>query len=521
MIGMLAISLPFLASNHLLETIVVVLLAAAYNSCLYVWSLIRHRWFASKAIILAVDIVLLALLIGLSNDGFSSPYITLLLFPIMFSALWFGSSTSLVVGITESVVAGLWLLLVSLTADWSKIATNFGFRMLLFLLVGLYLARLTREQRHEKHNIMDKDLQIDQERQQLLALINIIGDAVLVVDQQGNINMFNEMTAHLTGSQYALVGKPLSEVFPMHDEKGQLIDPLSITSASTLRRRDLKLALNDGSIINVEVDISPYIVNSTNRGFIVILRDISKEKTLEEEQEDFISVASHELRTPLAIVEANISNSLAAPDTQVAPAIRNMLTGAHNNVGFLSNIIDDLTTLSKAKQDALEVDVDPLNPGALLDELHADFAPQAQAKGLTVSVNVSPEVTPILTSSFRIKQVLHNFITNAIKYTQSGSITLSVANAPHGNGTIVFSISDTGIGISLSDQKKVFTKFFRSEAHETQQSNGTGLGLYIASQLAQRLNGKVWFESELNKGSTFYLEVPPYSQLKKDGLKPA
>jgi signal transduction histidine kinase len=242
------------------------------------------------------------------------------------------------------------------------------------------------------------------------------------------------------------------------------------------------------------------------------LRDITKEKTLEEQQEEFISVASHELRTPLAIAEANLSNTMSSPDLPPNVAIRDPLKQAHNNIIFLSNIIDDLTTLAFAEQEALNIDLKPVLPQELVQEIVHEHAHAARAKGLQLVVANATNVRPILTSSYRIKQVLQNYVTNAIKYSDSGTITVSVDNARQEHDGVIFCVRDTGIGIPISDQKKIFTKFFRSEEFRTRKYGGTGLGLYICARLAKRLRGKVWFESELKKGSSFYLQVPPYNQ---------
>ena len=196
--------------------------------------------------------------------------------------------------------------------------------------------------------------------------------------------------------------------------------------------------------------------------------------------------------------------------------MRDKLKQTHDNIIFLSSIIDDLTTLAMAEQEALQVDLKPVEPMKLIREVADSFMADARKKGLQLVVENSGGVRPILTSRYRIKQVLQNYVSNAIKYTAKGTVTIAVENAKEEKEGVIFGVKDTGIGISISDQKKVFTKFFRSEDFRTRTSGGTGLGLYICATLAKRLNGKVWFESELKKGSTFYLQVPPFSQLKED-----
>ncbi|MBI4101239.1 hypothetical protein HY441_02085 [Candidatus Microgenomates bacterium] len=126
------------------------------------------------------------------------------------------------------------------------------------------------------------------------------------------------------------------------------------------------------------------------------------------------------------------------------------------------------------------------------------------------------QAPPVLTSELYVHEILQNFISNAIKYTQHGSITLSAVAAEKGG--VRFSVKDTGIGLSATDKKKIFQKFYRSEDFRTRKTRGTGLGLYITVKLAERINGKIWFDSQLNQGSTFYLEVPPIGA-RRESLK--
>ena len=519
LIAAVAISFPFLADQNARFVIILLILAILYNAALHIPAVLHQRWVTAKPTVLAFDCFFIYLLIWQSNSGLSSPYVSLFIFPIISSAFWYGIAASIITAASQSVITISLLWTSTASAVRYKEIREFVFRMFLFSMVGMYIGYLTRSDRRERLDLAEKDMQINQERQQLLALINNMNDAVLVVDQLGNIGLFNDSTARLVGSQYALVGKQLVDIFPLKDKDGKPANVLDQQGSGSMRRRDLKMYMSDGTTLKIEADISPYIVNQKSHGFIVILRDITKEKTLEDQQEEFISVASHEMRTPLAIAEGNVSNALASRDMPPDIAIRDMLTQAHNNIMFLSNIIDDLTTLAKAERDILEVDLDPLNPAEFIQELGEEYQSQAREKGLELKIDIRGDIQPILTSRYRIKQIIQNFLTNALKYTKEGTITLSVENARHENEGVIFSVKDSGIGIDVSDQKKLFTKFFRSEDYRTRESGGTGLGLYITKKLAERLNGQIWFESELKKGSTFYLQVPPYSQLKKDHSK--
>jgi signal transduction histidine kinase len=248
----------------------------------------------------------------------------------------------------------------------------------------------------------------------------------------------------------------------------------------------------------------------------------SEDKTVAEEREEFIAVASHELRTPLAIAESDVSTLLSPSYLPQNEESVSMLNGALRSLTQLSHIISDLTNLSQIEDEKFDIELEPLNPVALLQEFDADYKEQAKAKGINLSVGIvdTVESTSILTSRYVVQEILTIFISNAIKFTDSGSVTLALVPSSN-KGGITFSVKDTGIGISQSDQKKIFEKFFQSEHYSQRVHGGTGLGLYIAKRLATRITANIWFDSELGRGSTFYLWVPPYSKSSKDRLKVA
>jgi signal transduction histidine kinase len=242
------------------------------------------------------------------------------------------------------------------------------------------------------------------------------------------------------------------------------------------------------------------------RGFVLLLRDITREKSLEEERDEFISVVSHELRTPIAISEGNVSNAqLIAEKSGDIEQIKQALEEAHNQILFLSDMINDLATLSRAERGKLNVEVEAINVHDLVTELSSNYTPQATQRGLKLKTELDPKLELLQSSKLYVREILQNFITNSIKYTQRGSVTLAATAKDKG---VEFTVSDTGIGISKSDQERVFDKFFRSEDYRTRQSNGTGLGLYVTMKLARLIHAEISLDSELNHGSTFTVFIP-------------
>jgi len=349
------------------------------------------------------------------------------------------------------------------------------------------------------------------EHERLTSLISSMADGVIAVDDDMKVVLYNGAALNILDMNGAMTGKPLKRVMPLYDDNSQPVDVHKLVQDAKIptSNRDYLLHYADGSTINLYISIAPVHLGyggEGDRGYVLLLRDITREKSLEEERDEFISVVSHELRTPIAITEGNISNAqfIAAKSGDIAE-IRKALDAAHEQILFLASLVNDLSTLSRAERNVLQVDVDPINPHKLIEDLAADYHDQAKAKGLKLKVDLDPHLEVLQSSKLYSREILQNFVTNAIKYTEKGSVTIGATKDPKG---VRFTVTDTGIGISRSDQEKIFDKFFRSEDYRTRQNNGTGLGLYVTMKLARLLHAEISVTSELNHGSTFTIFIP-------------
>lgn len=348
------------------------------------------------------------------------------------------------------------------------------------------------------------------EHEQLTSLINSMADGVLAVDDM-EIVTSNGAALNILDSNSTLTGKRLSEVLHPIDKNNQPVDIERLVESTKVptTMRDLLLQYTDGSTINLYLSIAPVHLGygkRGRRGYVLLMRDITHEKSLEEERDEFISVVSHELRTPIAITEGNISNAQyivekAGDLGQVKAALKQ----AHDQTLFLADMINDLATLSRAERGKLVVDVEKLDITELVQAIAKAYTADAAAKNLKIETKVPTKLPPLLSSQLYVREILQNFMTNAIKYTEKGHITLGAEQRDDG---IMFTVSDTGIGISKGDQEKLFDKFFRSEDYRTRQTNGTGLGLYVTMKLARLLHAEIDVKSQLNHGSTFTIFIP-------------
>lgn len=349
------------------------------------------------------------------------------------------------------------------------------------------------------------------EHERLTSLINSMGDGVVAIDESQKIVVYNGAALNILDSNSSITGQYFSSTINLTDKNNQPINVADlIKNAKTpVFYRDYCLVYPDKSKINLYLSIAPVHLGfgkEGSRGYVVLLRDITREKSLEEERDEFISVVSHELRTPIAIAEGNISNAQLTVEKggDIAKA-KEALRLAHDQIMFLSGMINDLSTLSRAERGKLAVEIENINVSELLSDLQKTYLPDAETKNLELKIELDPKLELLSSSKLYVREVLQNFITNAIKYTEKGSVTIGAKPA---EGGVQFFVADTGIGVSKADKERLFDKFFRSEDFRTRQNSGTGLGLYVTMKLARLLHAEIEVTSELNKGSIFKVFIP-------------
>lgn len=353
------------------------------------------------------------------------------------------------------------------------------------------------------------------ERERLTSLINSMADGVIALDEKTKVVISNGAALNILDINSSMSGRPIKEVFKLVDKNNQPIDvkQVIIDTKTPTSSRDWRLLYPDGETINLYISIAPVRLGFGKEGmhgYVLLLRDITREKSLEEERDEFISVVSHELRTPIAIAEGNLGNIefLMQKSGFKDAMLEDALNQAHTQITFLSSMINDLATLSRAERGKLTLELEDINVHSLIEDVTKNYQPDAEKKGLKLKSDLDPQLEILKSSRLYVREILQNFITNAIKYTEKGSVTLGARAKSNG---VEFYVSDSGIGISKADREKVFDKFFRSEDYRTRASKGTGMGLYVTMKLARLIHAEIDLDSELNKGSTFTIFIPNLS----------
>ncbi len=248
------------------------------------------------------------------------------------------------------------------------------------------------------------------------------------------------------------------------------------------------------------------------------LESANKElQRLDDAKSEFLSIASHQLRTPTTIIKGYISMMQEGSFGKLSKNVSDNLNKVYIATERLLNLIENLLDISRIESGRLEFDIKPLDLTKLADELKTEFEKKAKEKKLTLSTHYSSDLPLVMTDSAKIKEVASNLVDNAIKYTPKGEVSIEL----HQEGSsVVFCVSDTGIGIAVEDLSRLFNKFVRGSDMNTTHPEGTGLGLYFARVVIENLGGRIWVESVgKGRGSKFCFSLPLADKRKSTKVK--
>lgn len=499
------------------ETSVPVVNVVIFTTISIIWvglgvlQFILHPKSRQQITLLMIFYHALAFIYILMVSGADSPIITLWIILLIASLVFFGTS-GLYLSILTLFSASLLDIMINIDSFSIERLTGVAIMTLTVIFVGVVTGTINSSQEVDRQDLTRSRIRARHERDRALSIINNLADAIISTDQSGIIQIYNASTLNLLDTNTELAGQPIDKIIHLADSSGKPYRLLAAFRASqgVTMRDDLSTAIS-GETIKLSVVFSPIrSADNTdpkdNDGYTIILRDITKQKSLEEERDEFISVVSHELRTPITVTEGSLSNvqlMMKRGDIPQATLVT-AVESAHDQVVFLSRMVNDLATLSRAERGVAD-QPEPIDVDQLINDLYNEYSPQATAKHLRFDIDKPTKIGQITASRLYLKELLQNFVTNAIKYTKKGQVTVQVTKSP---GIVTFQVEDSGIGISKSDLTRIFDKFWRSEDYRTRETGGTGLGLYVARKLSRKLGTEIKVASKLNHGSTFSFSLP-------------
>jgi PAS domain S-box-containing protein len=364
---------------------------------------------------------------------------------------------------------------------------------------------------------------LKQEQFKYSVILESITDGVIIVNTQGTVEALNQSAAALLGwdQEDAINLDYKSLLQPVEETNTPTQSAIDIALSSSHAAQQVSL-LETHHTRRVYVDMiaSPIQETTTDHlgetsqklvGVIAVLRNVDEQKRQEQQRSDFISTASHEMRTPVASIQGFIELALNPKVATIDEKAKGYLEKAHQSTKHLGELFQDLLTVSKSDDGRLANNPQIIEVNELLREIIDQNKLSAEQKGLKVVYeNQSSErsVSPLLyvnADPERLREVVLNLFENAVKYTKSGMITIGASLKDQG---VILRVSDTGMGIANEDIPHLFQKFYRTDNSATREIGGTGLGLYISRQIIEMMGGKIWVESTIGTGSTFYVEIP-------------
>jgi PAS domain S-box-containing protein len=353
-------------------------------------------------------------------------------------------------------------------------------------------------------------------------VINAIADGVAALDGRGTIQLMNPAGLTMLGwDKNDAIGLDYKSVFKLLNTQDKPPEGDNDTISRTLATNqtsssdNLLATTSSGKKFMISLMVSP--IGQFGSGVIVVFRDITETKTEQRQQTEFISTASHEMRTPIAAIEGYLGLALNPATAIIDDKARVYITKAHESAQHLGRLFQDLLDISKADDGRLKLNPVVVDIVTTVRDIAASLEPSAKAKGLVLvyepdtGSRFNERITPVFYSyadSDHLREIVSNLIENAIKYTPSGSISVNV-NGDENH--VIISVHDTGLGIPAEDLPHLFQKFYRVDNSATREIGGTGLGLYLSRRLTETMRGRIWVESEFQKGSTFYVEFPRLS----------
>jgi two-component system phosphate regulon sensor histidine kinase PhoR len=337
-------------------------------------------------------------------------------------------------------------------------------------------------------------------RAQQKAFFNSMSEGLLLLDDRGTIHTSNRALHEIFNVPEQVIGKTVMEAFRLH-ALSEIVEKLK-TEQHVL---DFELEVPALKSKWVQVSASTILDENKRRlGAVLVFHDVTRLKQLENTRQEFVANVSHELRTPLSMIKGYAETLLSGAISDPEVSTRYLQT-IERHADRLAHLINDLLTISQLESGRINLNLAPIKLGSVVDSVFQELRARADAHAVTTENRIASDVT-VVADGDRLRQVFLNLIENAIKYGKKGGRVAVSVEQPDAN-MIQVSVSDDGPGIPPDALPRIFERFYRVDKARSREAGGTGLGLAIVKHIVQCHGGKVWVESELGKGSTFYFTL--------------
>lgn len=363
---------------------------------------------------------------------------------------------------------------------------------------------------------------VESEKAKDEAIFESIGEGMVVTDEKGQILIANKAASEILGCSSAeMIGKVWESDLPKEeDAKSHPLTPENSVINRVLQSGkkvsgDYLYYKDEIHKVPVQVTCSPVFINKRLTGAVVVFRDLTKEREIDTIKNDFISLASHQLRTPLSAIRWFGEMLLKGDAGELSKEQKEFVVNISESTTRMIELVNALLNISRMEAGRVAVDPKPTSMTELVESIVTEIKPIIDNKKLKLNIVSKDQLPKINVDPNLIRQVYMNLLSNSIKYTPSGG-TVTVSLYLKGED-VCSSVQDSGYGIPANEHKKVFQKFYRGGNIIKEETEGTGLGLYLVKSIVESSNGKIWFESSEGKGTTFTFALPLAGMVAKKG----
>ncbi|MES2023091.1 MAG: ATP-binding protein [Patescibacteria group bacterium] len=366
---------------------------------------------------------------------------------------------------------------------------------------------------------------IENEKRKLSTILSSMGECLIAVSDAGEIVLMNQMAQATLGRAEAdSTGEKIEDVLTLVKD-GKLIPQRSHPVYKAIKGKDIaRVSLNDNvSIKDKSGRVFPVVLSAVSTlgkvddgevSVIIVFRDVSTEKAVDEAKTEFVSLAAHQLRMPLTSIRW-YSEMLISGDAGVLnPDQKSYLDEIYQNNKRMVNLVNQLLSVSRIRLGTFKIEPVPTDMNEIVESVLGELKPDITKKNMQVVKNYTKDLEKMNADPGLLRVVLQNLISNAIKYTpEKGTITIAIEEGKE----FSIKVSDTGYGIPEADSGKIFSQLFRAENIKGKDVEGTGLGLYMVKTIVEQVGGAISFHSEENKGTTFRVTFPKIGMKAKKG----
>lgn len=341
-------------------------------------------------------------------------------------------------------------------------------------------------------------------------ITELSAEGIIIIDPMGEITYANPSFKTLIGYEH-VNGKLFRTL--LSDESIYIFQEVFLEArreGKQVTNIEIELLHRDKESIPAELSLSPFIEDKKFAYMICSIHDLRERKKLEEElrkseklKTEFMNIAAHELKSPITPIKGYLE--LIISDEETTEKIKKWAKISLRNAERLLFLINDILDVARLESDTMKFNMKQFSIADLLREVAEDVKPIIEDKKLDFIIEIPGDLPSIIGDPDRLSQVFKNLLTNAIKFTDKGSITLS---ARRDGDNINIYVKDTGVGIPEAELDNIFKKFYQVDMKEKRIAEGTGLGLYICREIVEKHNGSIHAESSPGEGSTFIVTLP-------------